>query len=823
MEQILILIKQLYNENEEIRRLSEQELNNIFNDFEKIKIAFECLCDQKIEKSLRVQFFIYLKHYLQQNYITILMNHKIEILNILLFYLNKVDQQIIPLLCKLINYMILYTPDSTQIIICIMDKQQLDSAYIQLITEMMSSQIVINIILVRFFNSSTSMIINQLIKYQIFIYLLPILYFTHQRMIIIMLLQINIVNQFKIIHNNQKYLKTFPKSQFDSSKKSFPQKLFNNNYYNKQLLGRITAYRLLKIINKLVVCQKLNYQQQRQLLIFIVINIIQLDLHAYQSLYLNLDEENEEDYYLLKIRNFGIDFILSVLKLDQENQIFQEILLISDQLIPLQQSEESICIKKEAHYFIISNLFYRIQIHHLDQLFLQELLYCLKQINNAYIPIKIQVLILLRKFILKKLITNQSQIDYLISILKEQLQIIEQINNPNLLCAMIDLLVCLQLYYPQRNCLTKQTYQDLKQYYFSQTKAIYKQCILKCMAELEQLNLGDNSLISIITKELLNAQSEQNLQKYQLKLLIDIMGVIVDKQYIFQLMHFENIIFQLVHSSLQQFKHQYASIGLLNVYLKKLLIQQEIYSTDSKNAIRMIQQLMFDCLDEDSDLFEHIVQTYYLILLHDVADLMVTLQFIIKYAIQLKNQYFLSLFCLFLFRLKFGLFKSEIQQLYKTFYEDIEQDDGRTSSELLCGLSILDINQYDIKEIMLGQQDVLYIMTNKAILFIKYQNRFYINYLINLYQSMITKKHLIFDMEQLSLNNSFVVKLNEFVSQLGLKQQNTQYSIINQIQQIFETFYSTSLFVCDYIIKKFQIPIMIQAQDDLNLNELTLS
>ncbi|CAD8082376.1 unnamed protein product [Paramecium primaurelia] len=841
MEQILILIKQLYNENEEIRKLSEEELNNIFNDFEKIKIGFECLCNQNIEKSLRVQFFIYLKHYLQQNYRTILINHKDDILNILLFYLNKVDQQIIPLLCKLINFMILNTPDSTQIIICIMDKLLLDISYIQLITEMMSNQIVkIKLKLsgykynfskiYQFFNINDYNIIDLILNFYISL--------TNS---LIYLLEdndyITIINQYcSFISNNPQQsniLGKFSKIIIRLIQKKLPpehiqQQLFSiitYNYLDSQYhLDRITAYRLLKILNQIQTSQKINYQKQRELLIFIVINIIYLDLHSYQYLYLNFDDENENDYYLLKIRNFGIDMLLTILKQDQQNKIFQEILLISDQVVPFHTNEESICIKKEAHYYIISNLFYKIPIHQIDQLFLQELLQCLKQTNNIYIPIKIQVLILLKRFLLKQIIQNQSQIDYLLSILKEQLQIIAQINNPNLLCAMIDLLVCLQLFYPQKNCLNKQIYLDLKLYYSLQNKLIFKQSIIKCMVELEQLHLGDNSLILIVQQELLKAQQEQNFQKYQLKMLIDVMSFIVEKQYTYQITLYLNIIYTLVHSSLQQLKHQQASLNLLNLFLKKLLIQQEIKSNDHEISIRMIQILFIDCLDEDPDLFENIVQTYYLILLHDVADLNIALQFITKYVKHLKNQNFLSLFCLFLFRLKKGLFQQEIQQFYKQLYEDIEQDDGRTSNELLCGLSILDINQYEIKEIMLNQQDVLYIMTNKAIQFITYKNKFYINYLINFYQSMITKKHLIFDMEQLSLNNSFLVKLHEFITQLVIKQEDTQYSIINQIQKIFEISYLTKLFINDKIIQKFQTSIiMIQSQDDLNLNELKLS
>ncbi|CAD8115700.1 unnamed protein product [Paramecium sonneborni] len=811
MEQILILIKQLYHQNKEIRNISEQKLNQIFNDVQKIRIGFEYLCNHNLDKSLKTQFFIFLKHFIQQNYTSLLKNHQIEIQQILLFYLDKVDQQIIPLLCNLINYMILNSLDSTNIIIQIINNPQIDMVYIQLITEMMNNQI----IKLRIRQSGYRLDFNKI--YNIFNFnnlkvvdLLLDLYISLTSSLFYSLTENEyntIINQYcQFIQNNpyeQNLLRKFQKIIFRIIKRMSPSELnyqqllqqITNNYLNNKInLDRIFAYSLLKILKQLIIRSNIYYPKQKELIIFIIINIIQLDPSTYQNLYSNKDDDYVYDFYLLKIRNFGIDFILTILKFDEQNHIFHEILQIFDQYA-LALQEESDYIKKEAHYYIISNLFNQIPIHNIDQLFLQELLCCLKQMNSIYIPIKIQILTLLKTFIQKQIIANTSQINYLLAILKEQIQLINLINNPNLLCTMIDLLICLHQFYPKNNCINQQIYFDLKFYYSLQNKINYKQNILK-------FQILEITLLSVLQIWNYQISNQKHISTNIKQMLINVMNLIVDIWPFNQLVLIQNIIFQLIDQSLKLFKHQVGCINLLNMLLRKLLNYNEIKQIVIGVQIRQIQHLLFDFLDEEPDQFENIVQAYYLVLLHDSADLQLILKFITKYLTTLINQNYLSLFSLFLFRLKQGQFEQEIQQLLICLYKKIEQDDGRLCSEILCGLSILDRNQYDIKEFMVSQQNAIETMINKTIYFIQNYNKYYINYLTNFYESLIVKKHLIFDMESLCLNNNYLLKLHEFIIELRIQQEETEYSIINQIQKMFEIKYQTRLQFSDSIIKE---------------------
>ncbi|CAD8169567.1 unnamed protein product [Paramecium pentaurelia] len=846
MEQILVLIQQLFDQNESIRTQSEIELNRIFKDVGNIKQGFEQLLLPYSNQNLKLQYFIFLKNFIMKNYEYSPNYIQKEIQSIILEFINKFDSFFIAFYCDLLNFIIVKSLPSLDIIQSIINQPTYDSYHIKIITEMMNNPYIkvkvkhteyqtITKRMIVYYNLIDIQKLNLLVD--LYTSLIQSIYkfdetikstINHQfcEILTYHCLEYNLLKKFaKVINKLNK--NGLPPQEIQTMLFDILMSTYMQNE-NQRITDKYLAYKILKVFKQLLSDRKIEDWKQESIIFFTMINLIMLDYDQYENQFNNIGDDSKQDYLLIKIRRFGAHFIHHMTGFISEDIMIKQLFRLKDLINDDYQHEEFNCIKLEAHYFVICENISSIPMNLFDEKFFQEIITIIQTSNNIYIPLKMQILNLLRK-LLQKNVIQEKQINFFINTLQQQL-------NPNLIqypmyiCKIVNNLIYLHSLYPSKNLITHQTYTDLKDIFLVQQKLIHKENILMTLCEIVQLEQGDYSVISLIENEWKIGLQEQHQYKYRQRMILNVFEFIIE---IWSL-NLLNIIFigiiRIVKDCLIQNTHFTKGLSVLCLLLKKYTAILPIKSDLILADFQQIQTFFLVSLTDEPDQFNQIIQLYYYILLHDIADYNLTFQFISKHTKQLYKNQQLTLLCLLFNNFKQGQYQEQIIQYYTNILQEVIYDEGRTYSELICGLSILDLNQYDVKQLLIEIQKklpinnkIINIMIIKATNCIKLNIPNYINYLINFFNCMLYKQHLMYDIEQLTIENDDTQNLKQYISKMKSYLIPNNFSLELQVQRIFETKFFTKLTLCQEIAIKLKIDIsklQIQTEEQLAMENI---
>ncbi|CAK57963.1 unnamed protein product (macronuclear) [Paramecium tetraurelia] len=841
------LIKQIYNADQIIRISALNELKTIFRDITKIKQGFEQLLLPWEDQNLRLQYFIFLKSNITENYECSPNYIQKEIQIIIQDFMNNVDSYLLPFYCDLLNFIIEKTLPSISIIQFIISQNTYSSIHIKIITEMMNNRFIkVKILAADFLTITRTMILYYDLKDIQKLNLLADLYVS----------LIQPINKFdentKSIINHQfceiltyhcleyELLRKFAKVVYKSNKYGLPPieiqtMLFDilmSTYMqneNQRITDKYLAYQIMKVFKQLLSDRLIEEWKQESIIFYAMVNLIMLDYRQYENQFNRIGDDDSEDYLLIKVRQYGADFIHHVAGYFSEDTMLKQLFRLKDLINDDQQHEEFNCIKLEAHYFVICENISSIPMHMFDEKFLAEIIQILKIKESMYIPLKMQILNLLRKLLEKKAIRKQD-FNIVISTLQDQFNA-NLITTPVYICKIVNNLIYLHSLYPSKKLITHQTFADLKTLYQLQTKLIHKENILKTLCEILRLEQGDYSVLLLIETEWNLAKQEQHLYKYQEKMILNVFEFIIEDWPINLLNTIFNGLLKMVKDCINRNHHLNQSLSVLSLLLKKYLPTYPIkYDQILADFIQIQKDFEIILLDEP-DQFNQILELYYLMLLHDIADYNLTFQFLIQKTKYLQKGLQLSLLCLLCTNLKQGQLQNCIIEFYANILQSAIYDEGRAYSELICGLAILDLNQYDIKDLLMQIQEkvpnkMIFTMISNATKCIQYNMPYYLNYLISFFKTILTKQHLLFDMEYISIESNNTQNLKQYISKMKSYLIPNAFSLESQILRIFDTKYSTKLDLCQEIVRKLRIDVtklQIQTEEQMAMENIHIS
>ncbi|CAD8194763.1 unnamed protein product [Paramecium octaurelia] len=842
-----VLIEQLYHADQNIRINALLELKTIFKDIRKIEQGFEQLLLPWNDQNLRLQYFIFLKSNITENYECSPNYIQNQIQIIIQNFMNVVDSYLLPFYCDLLNFIIEMSLPSLSIIQSIINQTTYSSIHIKIITEMMNNRFIKVKILPADFKTITQVMTSyyDLVDIQK-LNLLADLYVS----------LIQPINKFDEITKNTinqqfceiltyhcleyELLRKFAKVVYKSNKYGVPPldiqtMLFDilmSTYMqneNQRITDKYLAYQIMKVFKQLLSDRKIEDWKQESIIFYAMVNLIMLDYRQYENQFNRIGEDDSDDYLLIKVRQFGADFIHHVAGYFSEDMMLKQLFRLKDLINDDQKHEEFNCIKLEAHYFVICENISSIPMYMFDEKFLSEIIQILKIPNSIYIPLKMQILNLLRKLLEKNAISEKG-VNKVISTLKEQLTL-DVIAIPLYICKIVNNLIYLHSLYPAKQLITHQTFADLKVLYQNQTKLIHKENILMTLCEIFRIEQGDSSVFGLIESEWNLAQQEQHQYKYREKMILNVFEFIIQNWPI----SLQNILFngilKIVKDCLNTNHHINQSLSVLSLLLKKYL---EAYPIKYDRILADFQQIQnqFDIiLQNEPDQYNQICELYYLMLLHDVADYNLTFQFLIKNTKLLQKSLQLTLLCLLFTNLKQGQQQNSIIEFYANILQSAIYDEGRTYSELVCGLSILDLNQYDIKDLLMQIQakvpnKMIFTMISNVTKCIQLKMPNYMNYLINFFKTILTKQHLLFDMEYISIESNNTQNMKQYISKMKSYLIPNAFSLESQILRIFETKFSTKLNLCQEIALKLRIDVtklQIQTEEQIAMENIHIS
>ncbi|CAD8117203.1 unnamed protein product [Paramecium sonneborni] len=844
MEQILFLIQLLYNENQSIRTNSQIELNKIFRDIQNIQKGFQQLLLPFPNQNLKLQYFVFLKNFVMENYDQTPKYLQKEIQNIILDQMNKLDFSLIPFYCELINFIIQKQLPSLEIVQFIINQNSYDNCHIKIITEMMNNPF----IKVKLQLTQYHIITNKMIKYYNWndmqkLNLLSDLYISLinsifkfdqliQNEINLQFCEIFTYHQYqydllikflRVIHRlNENRL---PHQELQIKLFDFIMQTFIEN--ENQIIDKYLAYKILQVFQPLLSYRQIDEYQQEKIIIFTLINLIMLEEKQYINLFINQRDDSKQDYLLIKIRKYGTQFIHYIIGYFSEEILIKQIFCLKD-LINNYQQKKYDYIKLEAQYFVINENISLIPIYIFDDKFINETFIILQEQNVIYIPLKMQVLELLKKLILKNVI-ELNQMNIFITILQQQLNP-NIINYPNYICKIVNNLIYLHSLQPSKNLISYQTFVDLKNIYQVQQKLMDKEAILNTLCELVGLEQGNYSdIIQLIENEWQIELQEKHQYKYRQGMILNVFSFMI-QIWQFKLLNIVSIgIIKMVKECLIQNSHQTKGLQVLSALLRKQIANSPINFKEIQDDIKQIQELFIELYKDEPDFFNQIIQIYYLFLLLDIADYKITFQFLLQHNQQICKNQQLTLLCLLFCNLKQGNYQELIIQNYcAILQEKIIQDEVRTYSELICGLSILDFNQYDVKHLLieiqrtLSNNKMINIMIQRATNYIKYNIPNYINYLINFFNCMLFKQHIVFDLEQLTIENENSQSLSQSIKKMRSDLIPNNLSLINQIIELFEIKFNMKMEFCKEIVQKLKLDasrLQIQTEEEIRIQQ----